>query len=229
MRKKFTLIELLVVIAIIGILASLLLPSMGRAREKARRAVCLSNQKQFSTVVTMHAEVSDGKLVKGAKGNTATGSDHTIWIGHHMRDILFDDYEFPFKSLFCPNMENMYMQETQQLMIGYSYLGGRTKLLNAYNYELPLRLTDESYLPLLNDINDLSTDLNWTAIAHQATGGTEGKKHGTSGAAPATLGSEGGNVLFLHGGARWVSIKSLKLYNSINYSSQWKSMWTYDD
>ncbi len=79
-------------------------------------------------------------------------------------------------------------------------------------------------LPLLNDINDLSTDLNWTAVAHQASGGTNGKKHGTSGAAPSTLGSEGGNVLLMHGGARWVSIKLLILYNSINYSSQWKSM-----
>ena len=46
MIKKFTLIELLVVIAIIGILASLLMPSSKRARDEAKRAVCLSNQRQ---------------------------------------------------------------------------------------------------------------------------------------------------------------------------------------
>ena len=62
MQRGFTLIELLVVIAMIAILAALLLPALGKARERTRGIQCLNNTRQLVMAWQLYADDHAGRL-----------------------------------------------------------------------------------------------------------------------------------------------------------------------
>ncbi len=79
MRRAFTLIELLVVIAIIAILAAILFPVFARAKEAAKKSVCVSNLRQITMATLMYEGDADDRLpdrrdVKRDLRGTATWS-----------------------------------------------------------------------------------------------------------------------------------------------------------
>ncbi len=118
-RKGFTLIELLVVIAIIALLASLLLPALGRAREASRRTACGSNLRQVLLAMTVYTDDYAGSLPLQRLGGPGTFD----WSGLLTNRV-------PSVGMFrCPsdNHERVYLGAYRSYAVNngkFTYLGG---------------------------------------------------------------------------------------------------------
>lgn len=99
----FTLVELLVVIGIIGILSSMLLPGLSRAREAARRASCASNLRQVGLSLKMYASESSGRFppVQQAMGDDCDIPNPGIMMFNG--PSMYPEYMPDAEILVCPS------------------------------------------------------------------------------------------------------------------------------
>ena len=114
MKKNFTLIELLIVIAIIGILTTILLPSITTAREKAKSTVCLSNLQQIGAAAFRWNQDNDNWSLAAnwySKGWNASLYPYTGTDGEYTRNNFSGLYH-------CPSLTRQLLQGTSAQSYG---------------------------------------------------------------------------------------------------------------
>jgi prepilin-type N-terminal cleavage/methylation domain-containing protein len=130
----FTLIELLVVIAIIGILASLLLPVLTRAKQRAQAVQCISNQKQLTLGWIMYSSDNASRLVPN--GDEATQPTSPTSLGTNAQ--------------WCPGRQDLATQLTVANDLGYAWIKAGLLFPYVNNYRAYLCPADHSFATLFS-------------------------------------------------------------------------------
>jgi prepilin-type N-terminal cleavage/methylation domain-containing protein/prepilin-type processing-associated H-X9-DG protein len=117
-QRGFTLIELLVVIAIISILASMLLPALGRAKEKGVAIFCVNNLHQLGLAMIMYGDDSDDRLPVSYANITTLGDGAWTNAPTPWTRALASYYGNNTNLLRCPGFNAYYNRS------GYSYFMG---------------------------------------------------------------------------------------------------------
>lgn len=111
MRHAFTLVELLIAIGIIAILSSLFLAAVGRARETARRTMCLNNLRQVHDLFHLYAMDNDGRVPIGYRSVSKQYNSMMFSATSGGRWVLFGllysgGYMKDRRVFFCPSETN---------------------------------------------------------------------------------------------------------------------------
>jgi prepilin-type N-terminal cleavage/methylation domain-containing protein len=206
-QKNFTLIELLVVIAIIAILASMLLPALNKARERAYRSVCAGNLKQLGLAMRMYADdysffptSPDTFYIQSCKDTNVSPS---VILFSESQTGFYPDYISNVNTFFCPTAKRDIKDFVRYGEMGFFYLGNHTTCLMVG----PTGKNDDPQAVLMGDLL-LTRDLGATWFFTEVhPGGTRGRA--------------GGNILCVDGHVAWRDFNEMTPHGIWNPNDRW--------
>jgi prepilin-type N-terminal cleavage/methylation domain-containing protein len=205
--RAFTLVELLVVIGIIAVLISILLPTLSRARESARRTQCLSNLRQLHTALLLYANFNKDAVPlgywrdekqynyalwqKGDKGPILLGLVYRANLLKSPRAFYCPSQADPFFQFDVP--QNVWPPEKAQTGKDHCRLGYGVRRIDSMG----------------------GWDPNWPAIFQRLPKVRNKALISDIASSPERIKEDhvkGMNVLYGHGGAKWIDYKLVKQY-----------------